>query len=271
MPEPTMSLSSIPIEILQEISAYLSMSDVFLLIRMSKLLHARLIRSLYCLAQQHKTVGSAVLTDRLQDVTFWFDRGGNGSVLEWAVVHRRISTFDRSLNSLGTDLVQADSYGVTLLHRLSGQGFVQYIEPLVGMLKHAGHDPFQPDLSLLTPLHYAAGRQMIEAIQVLIACGADVSARDHHGNTPLHLAAVTGSHSVFAQLVQAGADPNAEACSGWTPIDQASITHHPRAVAELRRLGSLPPTWERRQNALNEFVRLSPCPLDCYIYHMDLP
>jgi ankyrin repeat protein len=167
------------------------------------------------------------------------------------------------------DLVQADGYGVTLLHRLAGQGLIQYMKPLIGRLQDVGCDPFHVDLSLLTPLHYAAGRGMTEAVQVLIAMGASVSAQDHYGNTPLHLAAVTGSHRVFAQLVQAGADVNSEGRFNWTPIDQASISHHDIAVDELKKLGSRSPTWQLREHALNEFVRLSPCPLECYVYHAD--
>jgi ankyrin repeat protein len=167
------------------------------------------------------------------------------------------------------DLLQADGYGVTLLHRLSGQGLVQYIEPLTTRLRHLGIDPFAVDHSLLTPLHYAAGRGMTEAVHALIVLGAEVSAKDHHGNTPLHLAAVTGSYQVFALLVEAGANVNSESRFRWTPIDQAGISHHYIAVNVLRRLGSRPPTWQQRTNALNEFGRLSPCPLECYLYHMD--
>jgi ankyrin repeat protein len=106
-------------------------------------------------------------------------------------------------------------------------------------------------------------------VRDIIMFGGEVSAKDHHGNTPLHLAAVTGSHHVFAQLVRAGADVNSEGRFGWTPIDQASISHHINAVDELKRLGSQPPSWQHKQHALNEFVRLSPCPLHCYFYHMD--
>jgi hypothetical protein len=265
---PPASLSLVPVEILEGISASLAVYDVFSLIRVSRLLYTRLLRRLYYLSQHHRTCRSSVLTDRLQDVSFWYDKRGNGSVMEWAIVHGRISTFQRLLLVPKIDLLQADSYGVTLLHRVSAQGLLEYIEPLVRTLHYAGIEPFAVDDSLLTPLHYAAGRNMAEAVRVLIICGADVLARDHHGNTPLHLAAVTGSHQVFAHLVQAGADVNSEARFGWTPIDQASISHHSVAADELKRLGSRPPTWQQRQNALNEFLQLSPCPLSCYAYHI---
>jgi hypothetical protein len=264
-----MSLSLLPIEMLDEISIHLSLQEVFALSRVCKLLHTNLMRTLYRLARNYRKVSSSVLTIGLQDVTFWFDRNSNGSVIEWAIAHERFPTFERLIIDPNMDLLQADSYGVTLLHRLSGQGLIQYIEPLTTRLKLIGIDPFQVDRSLLTPLHYAAGRGMTQTLHTLILLGAEVSARDHHGNTPLHLAAVTGSHQVFTLLVQAGANVNSESRFGWTPIDQASISHHYIAVDELRRLGSLPPTWQQKNNALNEFVRLSPCPQECYLYHVD--
>ncbi|KAF2680621.1 ankyrin, partial [Lentithecium fluviatile CBS 122367] len=70
-----------------------------------------------------------------------------------------------------------------------------------------------------TPLHFAAGRNMSDAVKILLAAGADPSAKDHHGNTPLHLAAVSGSASVLTVLVTAGVDVNSETRFGWTAID----------------------------------------------------
>jgi ankyrin repeat protein len=258
-----------PTEILQEISAYLSVSEVSLLIRVSKRMHTGLVRTLYCRALEQRTSSNTVLTNRLQDVTFWFDKTGSRSVLEWAAANGHFSTFRRLLNTPRADLLQLDRYGVTLLHRLAGQGFIQYMEPLIDRLGQLGIDPFQVDHSLLTPLHYAAGRGMTAGVHTLVKLGADVTAEDHYGNTPLHLAAVRGEYQVFAQLIEAGADVNSEGRFNWTPIDQASISHQHVAVNELRKLGSLPPTWHQRPNALNEFVQLSPCPLECYLYHVN--
>jgi hypothetical protein len=264
-----MSLPLLPIELLDEISIHLALYDVFALTRVCKQLHTSLLETLYRFARNYRKISSSVLTTGLQGVTFWFDKDGNGSVVEWAISHERFHTFERLIIDPNMNLLQADSYGVTLLHRLSGQGLVQYIKLLTTRLKHIGINPFQVDHSLLTPLHYAAGRGMTQAVHALITLGVEVSAKDHHGNTPLHLAAVTGSYQVFTLLVEAGADVNSESRFRWTPIDQASISHHYIAVSALRRLGSRPPTWQQRQNALNEFVRLSPCPLECYLYHMN--
>jgi hypothetical protein len=213
-----MSLPLLPIELLDEISIYLSLNDVFALVRVCKQLHISLLESLYRFARDYRKVSSSVLTIGLQDVTFWFDKDGNGSVMEWAISHGRVSTFERLIVDPRMNLLQADSYGVTLLHRLSGQGLVQYLNPLTRRLKHIGINPFQADFSLLTPLHYAAGRGMTQAVHALIILGADVLAKDHHGNTPLHLAAVTGSYQVFTLLVEAGADVNSESRFQWAPI-----------------------------------------------------
>ncbi|KAH8724691.1 ankyrin repeat-containing domain protein, partial [Phaeosphaeriaceae sp. PMI808] len=113
-----------------------------------------------------------------------------------------------------------------------------------------------------TPLHYAAGRGMSETVKLLIATGADVFAKDYRGNTPLHLAAITDSYQVLDLLVEAGADVHSEARFGWAAIDQASISQHYNTVQRLMDLSSRPPTWEK--SAMNEFVRLSPCPVECY-------
>jgi hypothetical protein len=254
---------------MQVISSHLSLPDVVALAQVSKRIYAQLIGTIYRIARYHRTTRSGVSTAGLQNITFWFDRGGTSSVLEWAIAHERTLTFSQLILEADLDLLQADSYGVTLLHRLSGQGSVTYMEPLIQNIYRLGSDPFQVDLSLLTPLHYAAGRGMTSAVGTLLKYGADVSAKDHHGNTPLHLAAVTGSHQVFQQLIEAGADVNSECRFNWRPIDQASISHHYIAVDELRRLGSLSTTWQQKSNAIDEFIRLSPCPLECYVYHMN--
>lgn len=262
-----MSFSKIPPEIAWNIAMYLTASDMFTLLLASRKAHYLFIKSLYCLAKEHKTGRVSELTQGLQEVTFWYDKTGIDSVIEWAAIHNRLYTFQQLLLEPHMDLLQADTYGVTLLHRLSAQGLVLYMEPLIMRLKLTDINPFQPDCSKLTPLHYAAGRGMTDAVELLLAMGADVAAKDNHGNTALHLAAVTGSLQVFSHLVHAGADVASESRFGWIPVDQAGITNHQKAVIELERLGSRPPNWQHKGDALNEFVRLSPCPQECYLYH----
>lgn len=51
-------------------------------------------------------------------------------------------------------------------------------------------------------------------------------------------------------------------------MDQASFAHRHVAVDELRKLGSRPAMLGKKDQTLDEFVRLSPCPLECYALHL---
>jgi hypothetical protein len=77
-----MSLSLLPIEVLDEISIHLSLHGVLALTRVCKQLLSSLMKTLYRLARNYRKVSSRVLTTGLQDVTFWFEKDGNGSVVK---------------------------------------------------------------------------------------------------------------------------------------------------------------------------------------------
>lgn len=73
-----------------------------------------------------------------------------------------------------------------------------------------------------TPLHDAAGFGMKEIIEILLANGADIHARNRFGKTPLHDAALNGRHDGAIQLLlDNGADINAKSIDGETPIQAA--------------------------------------------------
>jgi ankyrin repeat protein len=62
-----------------------------------------------------------------------------------------------------------------------------------------------------------------------------VNARQRHGYTPLHAAAQNGDAEMTEMLLAAGADPSARTDDGQTPADLATASGH----AELAsRLGS---------------------------------
>ncbi|KAF2650682.1 ankyrin [Lophiostoma macrostomum CBS 122681] len=259
-----MSLNAVPLEVLYQVASLLSAADVSSLIRTSKLGHHRLARYFSQLATRYTLANPESLTNGLHYATVWHDKGGNGTVLEWAAATNCIATFTKLLDEPAIDFVQPDSYHVTLLHRLAGQGKVEFMEALMVRYRDCKMEPFSRDLSNLTPLHFAAGCARVDAVQMLVAHGADVDARDFHGNTPLHLAAVSGAVSVFSALVDAGASVDAEARWGWPPIDLASISNHTDAVEGLLLLGASAPSWRGRRHGLNEYLRLSPCPKEFY-------
>lgn len=264
-----MPFLSLPTELLYEVADGLQPNDIFSLTCTCRLLYDRLIHCLYRIASRHKLNNPKSLTCGLRDVSFWHDKEGNGSILEWSAIHRRQNTFERLLEEPDVDVIQMDSYGVTLFHRLAAQGMVDLMAPLMTKLIKSKQDPFKVDLSSLTPLHFAAGCGRTEAVKFLIEHGANVDVRDHHRNTPLHLAAVAGAYAIFSILVKAGADVNSKTRLDWTAIDIASITHHADAVNELIRLGSQVPTWMSKRHALNEYVRLSPCPKEYYFPNLE--
>ncbi|MDE2643043.1 MAG: ankyrin repeat domain-containing protein [Verrucomicrobiota bacterium] len=75
-----------------------------------------------------------------------------------------------------------------------------------------------------TPLTYAARFGHKEVAELLLAKGADASAKtDDNGTTPLHHAALNGHKETAAMLIAKGADVNAKlAVDGGTPLYQAA-------------------------------------------------
>lgn len=72
-----------------------------------------------------------------------------------------------------------------------------------------------------TPLHLAATNPDTTAMQVLIAAGANVMARDNDGATPLHMAAYSSRAKNVQILLEAGADPFAKTDNGRDPGSMA--------------------------------------------------
>ena len=123
-----------------------------------------------------------------------------------------------------------------------------------------------------TPLHGAAAQGDTEAVQALIAAGADIEARDEHGQTPLlvavwaadhvaptvralleggantevkhegrypiHLAAGLGDTETVRALISAGAKAEAKADHGLTPVHAAAGNGHADTVNALIDAGA---------------------------------
>jgi len=101
-----------------------------------------------------------------------------------------------------------------------------------------------------TALHFAAAAYESEMARKLIAAGANLRARNRHGEEPLHAAACGSPGSPWwdpaAQaatircLVEAGADPNAMNKFGVAPLHKAVRTRSAAAVRTLLDCGADP-------------------------------
>ncbi len=83
-----------------------------------------------------------------------------------------------------------------------------------------------------TCLHVAASNGQLRCMEILIAAGYDVDARDNHMATPLHLATHAGHEAAVSLLLRNGAPVSARDRDGMTPDDIALK----RGYTEILRL-----------------------------------
>jgi len=112
-----------------------------------------------------------------------------------------------------------------------------------------------------TPLHWAAFKNSVRAIDVLLSHGVDVNCpAQPSGWTPLHDAAYSNAGDAVARLIAAGATVDARSHSGATPLCFAAQEDSPDAIRilleagadpSLRCLGNSPGTHIRANNADN--------------------
>ena len=99
-------------------------------------------------------------------------------------------------------------------------------------------DVNQPEGDGATALHWAAYRDSIDLVQLLLAAGASAQAANDLGITPLHLAAANGNVATLRLLLDKHANANAAAASGVTPLMEAARTGRVDAVRLLLAHGA---------------------------------
>jgi hypothetical protein len=125
-----------------------------------------------------------------------------------------------------------DRLGLTPLHRAANRGDLAAVEELLAK----GADVNALALANQTPLHLAVTK---EIAQLLISKGAQIEARDRWGRTPLFWAAGAGRKDVVQALLAAGAQPDAAEAlytepNARTPITYAAKQGH-EDIAEMLR------------------------------------
>jgi len=92
-----------------------------------------------------------------------------------------------------------------------------------------------------TPLHWAAFKDSVRAMNVLLTYNVDVNSRAQpSGWTPLHDAAYSDASNAVARLIEAGAFVDARSHSGATPLCFAAQEDAPNATRMLLRAGADP-------------------------------
>ena len=113
------------------------------------------------------------------------------------------------------------------------------------LLRDAGANLEASDSERNRPLHYAAERGHLELVSLLVQARVNVDATGNHGATALHLAARVSdgrTNDCVDVLLANGASVNARDSSGETPFDVA-LSHHCRRMWPLfLRAGAEIPT-----------------------------
>lgn len=76
------------------------------------------------------------------------------------------------------------------------------------------------------------------SLRAQIAAGADVNARDRHGQTGLMLAAAHGHLEAVEVLIRAGADPDRTGKFGLSATMLAVVNHHEESALALANAGA---------------------------------
>jgi ankyrin repeat protein len=156
--------------------------------------------------------------------------------LHWAA-NRSDPETAAALIENGASVNASNRYGVTpLVAACMGTGDVAVVE----LLLDAGADPDSAMPSGQSALMTAARSGKADVVDLLVARGADIEAREQwRGQNALMWAAAEGHPDTIKTLVEAGADVHARTNAGFTPILFAVRAGHIAATEVLLNVGAI--------------------------------
>ncbi|RYP73985.1 hypothetical protein DL771_003296 [Monosporascus sp. 5C6A] len=154
------------------------------------------------------------------------DLGDENSMLKFNGLHKTVARDHGNVEFTIGEKVKANSVGVnekdildwTPLHYAAAKPSLRALQ---GLLTYRA-DVKARDIRGWTPLHYACQHDNTSVVQNLLREGAEINMRDIDGITPLHISAIHGSRDVMRSLIEAGADINVVDSLGSTPLHWAA-------------------------------------------------
>ncbi|KAI4110123.1 MAG: hypothetical protein L6R37_000016 [Teloschistes peruensis] len=154
------------------------------------------------------------------------------SIVHKIVLHLIPRSIESELDYSTRDLDAVDSSGRTPIAWAAVRGDELALNTLIGY----SADVNLPDGQGNTPLHHARNAACVD---ILLAAGADKTARNIFGHTPLHMVCRgTGSLTLLKCLVAAGVDIDATDKSGETALATATFNSHVDCASHLVHSGA---------------------------------
>jgi uncharacterized protein len=147
-----------------------------------------------------------------------------------------IGDLDRLTELLSEDPASVTAYsgdGFTALHFAAFFGRPEAVELLLA--RGAEVDALGRGWMTGTAMHSAVSRMHADIVRILLGAGANPGVRQSAGWTPLHAAAANGDPQSVELLLGAGADPAATNDEGRSVMDLATESGEP---ATLQRIGA---------------------------------
>lgn len=166
------------------------------------------------------------------------------------------------LIAAGADLEIRGQKGWTALHNAASGGEKGYREVAEALLR-AGAKVNAVSDTMLTALHEASGKSLVDIVRLLVDHQADVNARDKYNNTPLRMCASNAQTfatlDTFRQtveiLLQAGADINAGTTINTTALHSVVKWGNLEAVKFLHEKGADPNIKTKREELPIDFAK----------------